>query len=63
MKIFEEFPEQDTCPICRTNKPGKCCLIGIAGTQEGHNIEAKVFHVDCLELLYYEENGIIAMKV
>jgi len=50
MRVFDEFPERDKCPICGTNKKGKCVLIGIDGTQEGKNIEAKPFHLECIEL-------------
>lgn len=62
MRIFEEFPEgaKTPCPICKTNKPGQCTLIPIASTQEGFNAQALPVHIDCLDLWYYKEKGLIA---
>ena len=51
MRVFDEFPDRSICPICGTNKKGKCVLIGVEGTQEGRNIEAQPFHLECIELL------------
>lgn len=49
MRIFEEFNEHGKpCPICKTRDNKKSVLIGVMGTQEGHNIQAIQVHLDCL---------------
>lgn len=65
MKTFEH-PNLDTdwiCPICGTREDKPIVLIGIAGTEEGNNIQAEVFHLDCIELTYYKEQRILAQKI
>lgn len=47
------------CPVCSSAKDGEVVLIGLVGTQEGHNIEAVPVHVECLSLLYDEEKQLI----
>ena len=51
------------CPICKTNSDNPVVLIGISGTKEGNIIEAEQFHLDCIELHYYKDDEIIAMKI
>jgi hypothetical protein len=41
------------CPICKTSEEKEVVLIGVEGTQEGNNMQAEQFHLDCLELTYY----------
>lgn len=61
MRTFQRFPEKSKCPICGTNEDKECVLIGIHGTQEGHNMEAQCYHLDCIELIQMdkEENTLI----
>lgn len=56
MRIFENgnWSHGNVCPICKTNKSGKVILIGIQGTEEDNIMEAKQFHLDCINLLYYK---------
>jgi hypothetical protein len=63
MRVFEH-PNMDglKCPICKTNDDSPVVLIGIYGTQEGFNIEAAQFHVKCLELTWYRDEGLIIMQ-
>lgn len=64
MKIFEH-PNLDAdwiCPICKTREDKPVVLIGINGTQKDSIMEAEVFHLDCIELTYYKEQGILAQK-
>jgi len=67
MRVFEEFPPEQECPICGTNEEGQSTLISVYGTNEdeGFTYEAKVFHIDCIDLMYYPEDGMkmIAQKV
>ena len=49
MKIFKQFPENDTCPICKGNEDKPCILIPIQGTEDGNNVEAKPVHADCMD--------------
>lgn len=51
------------CPICKTDNDEPVVLIGINGTQKGSIIEAEQFHLRCIELLYYKEEGILAQKL
>jgi len=54
MRTFKEMNKSngDVCPICKTQNDGEVVLIGIVGTQDGNIIEAKQFHVECIDLLY-----------
>lgn len=47
------------CPICNTDEDGEVVLIRIAGTEDGNNAEAEQVHLDCLDLVWDRENGII----
>lgn len=68
MRTFKKFPEHTTCPVCNTNKDEVCVLIGISGTQEGHNIQAQPFHLKCLDLVWIKHerdthtSNLVAMK-
>ena len=65
MRTFK-FPEEEVCIVCNTNKPEDAVLIGIDGTQEGYNIEAKPIHLDCLlqnlRIVNQNNETYIAMK-
>lgn len=51
------------CPICKTDDEKEVVLVGIAGTQEGRNIEAEQVHLDCLDLLFDKSMKIIYQKM
>ena len=51
------------CPLCKKNDKKEVVLIGIVGTQDGYNIQAEQFHLDCLDLLWDKDTGIIYQKV
>jgi hypothetical protein len=44
------------CPICKTNEEKEVILAGIYGTKEGKTMEAKQFHLDCIDLIYYSKD-------
>jgi len=46
-RIFEHFPEDIKCVICKTSEDKPCILVAIDGTEDGHNVEANPIHVDC----------------
>jgi len=53
MRIFKTgnwSEEGEACPICGTKDKGQVVLVGIDGTENGNNIEAKQVHVKCLNL-------------
>lgn len=52
MKIFEH-PNLTNfiCPVCGGNEDKPVTLIPIDGTQNGKIIEARQYHVDCLNLM------------
>lgn len=54
MRVFDHPNLSDfKCPICGTNEDKRVVLIGIMGTQDGHNMQAEKFHLDCIKLTYY----------
>ncbi len=60
-RIFQIFPANSTCPICRTNENKACVLIPVDGTLEGKNEQALPTHVECLttaKFRYHKEEGI-----
>ena len=63
MRTFDDMGEGIKCIICGTSKPGKTILIGKDGTQDGKIEEAVPVHLDCIELRYSEEAGLIYQKV
>ena len=50
------------CPVCGTAEESEVVLIGIAGTQKDNLCEAEQFHLKCLDLWYYPEIRIVAMR-
>jgi len=65
MRVFEHFnSEGEPCPICKTKDDTETTLVGIDGTEEGHNMQARQVHVACIELRMsksYPEGGILYM--
>lgn len=54
MRIFEHGNWNETtepCPVCGRKDPGPVVLVGIAGTEDGHNIQARQYHVACIDLI------------
>jgi hypothetical protein len=56
MRVFDH-PNMDNfvCPICKKSDDVPVVLIGIVGTEEEGNMQAKQVHVDCLELSIDEQ--------
>ena len=65
MRTFKKMNKSSgaTCPICNTDKDGEVVLIGIVGTQDDGIIEAKQFHLGCIELYYDKEHKLIYQKI
>jgi len=65
MRVFDTYNKTmgDVCPICGTNDEGKVVLVGIDGTQEGNNIEARQYHVSCISLteMPYKDARLLSM--
>ena len=66
MKVFEEMniSGKDVCPICKTKEQKEVVLIPIIGTgdkpnKKFQNYEAVQVHLDCLNLWYDKEKGVI----
>jgi len=61
MRVFEHpnLLGDWKCPICNTNEDKPVTLVGIMGTEVGRNIQAEQFHVDCIELTWDKQIGII----
>jgi hypothetical protein len=65
MRIFEH-PNTAfgwTCPICKTNEDSQVVLLSKYGTTQGNIIEAEQCHLECLDLYFYEDSNLIAMKI
>lgn len=64
MRVFEH-PNMEgfKCPICQSSDDSPVVLIGIYGTREGFNIQAEQFHIKCLEMTWYQSEGLIAMQI
>jgi len=63
MRIFEKCKFTKPCPICKTKKTGDAILIGVRGTEEGNIMQAELFHIECIELTYHKEQGLLVQKV
>ena len=59
LTIFEKFPRDSTCPICKTNKDEECMLIIIDGTDDDGIREGQPAHTGCLQLRMNKEHGLI----
>ena len=64
MRVFKKgnWSQGGVCPICKTDKEGEVVLVGVVGTQDGYNMEAEQFHVDCLDLVYDKEHQVLFQK-
>jgi hypothetical protein len=65
MRLFDHFntATKDPCPICKTKDDKKTVLIIIDGTEQDGIAEAKQTHLDCIELRYKPEPGIIYQRI
>ena len=63
MIILKDCEFEELCPICELQDKGDAVLIGVSGTQQGNDIEAKLVHLNCLNLMYDEEYKLIYQKV
>ncbi len=64
MRVFKGFNQVgEPCIICNTKDDKECVLVGIVGTEDDGNMQAKAIHLDCIDLLYYPEHNIIAQKL
>ena len=62
MKIFKHanLSGINTCLICKKAEDKPVVLVGIVGTEEGNNMQATQIHVDCINLLYYPKEELLA---
>ena len=65
MRIFNEFPKENNCIVCKSNENKKCVLIAIEGTNidGGMTHRAEIVHLDCIKLRYEPKHGFIYQKV
>jgi len=59
MRSFTGFNQsgEDKCLICNTNEDCETVLIGVSGTENGGIMEAKQFHLKCIDLTFKKEGG------
>jgi len=66
MRIFKKpnLGNDWHCPICGTKAVEEVVLIGVQGTEDGGNIEAKQYHLSCIELteVTMPDSKLIAMQ-
>ncbi len=70
MRIFKEMNTsgKDVCPICKTKEQKEVVLIPKIGIGDNpdkkfQNYEAEQVHLDCLDLWFNKEQGIIFQKI
>ena len=65
MRAFKHFNNSGSslCPICKKNDDKETVLIGIVGTEDDGNIEAAQTHLNCIDLLYDKNLGLIYQRV
>jgi rubredoxin len=66
MSIFSQYPQDEICPICKTNKNKETILIPISsGAQKDNLVECVPFHLQCVlqNLRYSKDINIIYIKV
>ena len=47
-----EFVEE--CPVCGKKTVGDAVLVSLAGGEDGGVVRAKLFHLDCVNLVFYD---------
>ena len=57
MRTFENFPEDELCPVCGKNENRPCVLVPIDGTASGKNCRAAIVHADCITSMI-DEGGL-----
>lgn len=64
MRIFEKpnLSGRWKCPICNSSDEKPVFLAGKYGTQKDNLVEAEQIHVECLDLWYYEDTKVLAMR-
>ena len=57
MKVFKKpnLSNNWKCLVCGKNTEKEVVLIKIVGTEQGNNIEAAQFHLDCIDLYWDKE--------
>jgi len=60
---FEHFNDTDRCPICKTGDDKPCILVPIDGTNDGNICQGIAVHVDCIELRFNRNVGVLYQKV
>lgn len=65
MRIFEKPNKLGgwKCPVCKTDDDKEVVLVGIVGTEKGHNIQAEQIHLGCLDLVWDKSIGIVYQKI
>lgn len=64
MRVFSKPNKSNgwKCPICKTDTDKEVVLIGIDGTENDKIVEAEQFHIECLELTWFKDRDIVAMR-
>ena len=63
MKRFEHFPLEAKCILCDMNTDKPCCLVGIDGTSDDGIEEYIPIHVDCINLRWDKEIGLLYQRI
>jgi hypothetical protein len=60
LRTFEHFPTDKKCIVCGDSDDGRCVLISIDGTGDGHIAEAEPVHLGCaIATNYSRDVGVI----
>ena len=64
MRRFESFSAPGApCLLCGTNADSPCTPAGIDGTGDGRIEEFVCIHIDCIELRYSREAGVLYQQI
>ena len=65
MRIFKEpnLSGDWKCPICEKSDKKEVVLIGVRGTEDGNKMQAEQIHLDCIDLIWNKEYGIMFQKM
>lgn len=62
-RTFDHFPEAAKCPVCKTNDDGECVLVGIDGTEDGHNQQAQPVHFNCAVVTNFSREAKLLYRI
>jgi hypothetical protein len=64
MHIFDHpNPANFVCPICKTAEDKPVVLVGIEGTEDGHIMKARQYHLACIDLTEIAKGDFLFQRI